>query len=266
MSLNRIVTFGFIVLLISAMLYDWYNDMPFWIYVVLILSYLIIHIAGSFNLSMRFFLPVKYKGKPESNAIAITFDDGPVPGKTEKILEILSQYKVLATFFCIGNRIDKHPALVKRIYNEGHLLANHTYWHGKTFDLQSSAKIEKELLDTDVALKKAVGLTPRFFRPPYGVTNPMVASAVKQRGYETIGWSVRSFDTITQDSSVLMKRVTKSLKAGDMILFHDYCDVTIEILPALLEHINKLGLKIVRADELLNEKAYVEEYSLPKSH
>ncbi len=240
--------------------------MPFWIYIILILSYLIIHIAGSIFLSMQFFLPAKFKGRAESNAIAITFDDGPVPGKTEKILEILSQHKIHASFFCIGNRVDDHPALVKRIYNEGHLLANHSYWHGKTFDLQSSLKIEKELMDTDVALKKTIGLTPRFFRPPYGVTNPMVARAVKKRGYETIGWSVRSFDTIIHDSSALMKRVTKSLKAGDMILFHDYCEVTIEILPALLDHINKLGLKIVRVDELLNERAYVEELGLPQSH
>ena len=94
----------------------------------------------------------------------------------------------------------------------------------------------------------------------------MVAKAVKQRGYETIGWSVRSFDTVIHDSSALMKRLTKSLKAGDIILFHDYCDVTIEILPALLDHIKKLGLKIVRADELLNEKGYVEESYLQQSH
>jgi peptidoglycan-N-acetylglucosamine deacetylase len=265
MPLNRIITLRFIVLLTSAMIYDWYTEMPLWIYIILIVSYLIIHIAGSIILSMQFFLPVKCKGKAESNAIAITFDDGPVPGKTEKILEILSQHKVLASFFCIGNRIEEHPDLVKRIHNEGHLLANHSYWHGKTFDFQSSSKIIKELMDTDVALKNTIGLTPRFFRPPYGVTNPMVASAVKQRGYETIGWSVRSFDTVIHDSSALMKRVIKSLRAGDMILFHDYCDVTIEILPALLDHIHTLGLKIVRADELLNEKGYVEENHLQQS-
>jgi len=252
-------------LLGSAVLYDWYGDLPYWIYLVLILTYLVIHIRGSVVLSMRFFLPVKYKGKLESNAIAITFDDGPVPGNTEKILEILNQYNVHATFFCIGNRVDEHPALTKRIYNEGHLLGNHSYWHGKTFDLQSSTKIEKELADTDLSLKKVVGVTPRFFRPPYGVTNPMVATAVKRGGYETIGWSVRSFDTVIKDSNTLMKRVTKSLKGGDMILLHDYCDVTIAILPALLDHINKLGLKIVRADELLNERAYVEDAILPQS-
>lgn len=266
MSLNRLVTIGFIALLISAIAYDAYSSMPFWVYSILILCYLVVHAAGSIILSMQFFLPVKYKGSSQSQSIAITFDDGPIPGKTERILEILRKYQVRATFFCIGNRIDKNTALVKRIHDEGHLLGNHSYWHGKTFDLQSSSKIEKELSDTDLALKKAIGITPRFFRPPYGVTNPMVARAVKHRKYETIGWSVRSFDTITPNSGALMKRITKSLKSGDMILLHDYCDVTISILPALLEHINKLGLKIVRADELLNEKAYVEELILPQSH
>jgi peptidoglycan-N-acetylglucosamine deacetylase len=266
MSLNKVVTYSFIALLASVMLYDWFSAVPHWIYIVLIIIYLILHIAGSIILSMRFFLPVKYKAASKSNAVAITFDDGPVPGRTEKILEILNRHRAHATFFCIGNRVDEHPALVKRIYDEGHLLGNHSYWHGKTFDLQSSTKIEKELMDTDSALKKAVGVTPRFFRPPYGVTNPMVADAVRQRGYETIGWSIRSFDTMSQDSNALMKRVTKSLKGGDMILFHDYCDVTIEILPALLDHISKLGLKIVRADELLNERGYVEEISLAQSH
>ena len=84
----------------------------------------------------------------------------------------------------------------------------------------------------------------------------MVAKAVKKGGYKTIGWTIRSFDTFIKDSAVLMKRVTKSLKAGDVILFHDNGNTTLEILPALLDHVSKLGLKIVRLDELLNEKAY----------
>ncbi len=262
MSLNKVVTNSFIALLGSVMLYDCFNAVPHWIYIVIIVLYLILHIAGSIILSMRFFLPVRYKGDSQSTSIAITFDDGPFAGKTEKILEILNRHRAHATFFCIGNRVDQHPALVKRIHDEGHLLGNHSYWHGKTFDLQSSTKIEQELIDTDSALKKAAGVTPRFFRPPYGVTNPMVADAVKLRGYETIGWSVRSFDTMSNDSNALLKRVTKSLKGGDIILFHDHCDVTIEILPALLEYIHKLGLKIVRADQLLNEPGYVEENHL----
>jgi peptidoglycan/xylan/chitin deacetylase (PgdA/CDA1 family) len=259
------VTFSFVVLLGAVILYDWYSTTPLWVYIVLIISYIIIHTVGSIVLSMRFFLPVKYKGMVESNSIAITFDDGPIPGKTEKILEILNQHKTPATFFCIGHRVDHYPTLVKNIHDAGHLIGNHSYWHGKLFDLQSSSKIKKELVDTDSSIKKAIGNTPLFFRPPYGVTNPMVASAVKQQGYKTIGWSVRSFDTITPDPVALMKRVTKSLKGGDIILLHDYCDVTIKILPDLLDHIAKLGLKIVRVDELLNERGYVERLNLPQS-
>ncbi|MBA4055584.1 MAG: polysaccharide deacetylase family protein, partial [Marivirga sp.] len=126
-----------------------------------------------------------------------------------------------------------------------------------TFDLQTTGRIVKELVDTDQTILKAIGVKPRLFRPPYGVTNPMVASAVKKGGYKTIGWSIRSFDTVIKDSATLLERITKPLKGGDVILLHDYSNTTLEILPALLDHISKVGLKIVRVDELLNEKAYV---------
>ena len=207
-------------------------------------------------LSAEFFLPVLYVGDRNSNKIAITFDDGPIPVMTEKILDVLNTHKVPAAFFCIGNRVHDYPALIKRMHESGHLIGNHSYWHGPMFDLQSPDKIAKELADTDVAIQKAINKKPNFFRPPFGVTNPMVASAVKRRGYKTIGWTVRSFDTMTKNGNALLDRVTNSLKGGDVILFHDYSTATLEMLPAFLEQVAILGLKIVRIDELLNEKAY----------
>jgi len=205
---------------------------------------------------MQFFLPVRWKGDEHSNSIAITFDDGPVPGRTEKILDILKSGQVRAAFFCIGSRVADYPALAKRIHDAGHLLGNHSYWHGKTFDLQTSKKIARELTDTDEIIHRTIGVRPNFFRPPYGVTNPMVARAVRKGGYKTIGWTKRSLDTFITSPAALMNRVTKSLKAGDVILFHDNSNTTLEILPDLFDHVEKLGLKIVRLDELLNEKAY----------
>ena len=136
------------------------------------------------------------------------------------------------------------------------MIGNHSYWHKATFDLQTAGKIGKELSDTDESIQQAIGVKPNLFRPPYGVTNPMVARAVKKAGYTTIGWSVRSFDTVIKDGVVLKKRITRSLKGGDVILLHDYSNTTLEILPALLDHISSVGLKIVRVDELLNQKAY----------
>jgi peptidoglycan/xylan/chitin deacetylase (PgdA/CDA1 family) len=115
----------------------------------------------------------------------------------------------------------------------------------------------EELKKTDHAIEKAICKKPRFFRPPYGVTNPNLAKAIKKGGYITMGWSVRSFDTITKDETKLFERVTQNLKGGDVILLHDYCDSTIRMLPRLLKHIEQIGLKVVRLDVLLNEEAYV---------
>lgn len=246
----------FIILFAALLLLDQKEDLPVWSYVLVVLAFILVQAYGSAVLSAQFFMPVKYKAD-SANCIALTFDDGPVPGKTEEILKMLASHHVKAAFFCIGHRVADNPALTKRVFDAGHLIGNHSYWHRATFDLQTAGKIGKELRDTDESILKAIGVKPILFRPPYGVTNPMVASAVKKGGYTTVGWSVRSFDTVIKDGEVLKKRITRSLKGGDVILLHDYSNTTLEILPALLDHITAIGLKIVRVDELLNQKAYV---------
>lgn len=251
---NTNITFG--ISLIILVLLDWGFDISTWYYVIVIVVYIAIQSYGAIFVSAGFFVPIKCKGDRQHRAVTITFDDGPLPLMTAKILTILQEYKVPATFFCIGNRIHKHPDIVARIHAEGHLVGNHTFTHGKFFDLQSTNQMVHELEQTDSEIEKTIGLKPRFFRPPYGVTNPNLAKAIKNGNYVTIGWSVRSLDTISIDEEKLFKRVTRKLQAGDVILFHDYCDITIRILPRVLDHIQKLGLKVVRLDELMNEKAY----------
>jgi peptidoglycan-N-acetylglucosamine deacetylase len=236
---------------------DIFRPTSLWAYALPVILYAGFQVYGSVALSAGFFVPVKFKASSAVNAIALSFDDGPIAGKTEKVLDILKTHQATAIFFCIGNRVTDHPDLARRIHDEGHLLGNHSYWHGKTFDLQSSRKIAEELKQTDLAIQKSIGCVPRFFRPPYGVTNPMVAAAVKSGHHVTIGWSIRSFDTTIKDSSKLFERLTSKLAAGDIILFHDYSDSMIDILPAFLKHVSELGLKIVRIDELLSERAYV---------
>jgi peptidoglycan/xylan/chitin deacetylase (PgdA/CDA1 family) len=257
MLTHRTVNIIFILLLLILVMANVYSGLSVWIIVAMAAIYLSIQVYGSVVLDAQFFLPVKYKGYSTVKTVAITFDDGPIPGKTEQILDILRASQVKASFFCIGYRMKENTVLTRRIYEEGHLIANHSFWHGKTFDLQTPGKISVELKDTDFIIEQMTGRKPRFFRPPYGVTNPMVASAVRKGNYVTVGWSVRSFDTMIKDSARLMRRVTSGLKAGDILLFHDHGNATIEILPDLLAHISGLGLKIVRVDELLNEKAYV---------
>lgn len=247
----------FFLLVLVLMIADVFGGVNVWLYIIAGLIFISFHVYGSIYLAAEFFVPVKFKGAHDSGAVALSFDDGPLPEKTERILEILKLHKVRATFFCIGHRVAANPDIVRRINHEGHILGNHSYWHGRLFDLQLPEKIADELKQTDTVIEKSVGKKLRFFRPPYGVTNPMVASAIKAGNYVTIGWSLRSFDTMTKDSSKLLQRLTSRVKSGDIVLFHDYSDAMLEILPAFLDHLNQVGLKIVNVDELLNEKAYV---------
>ncbi len=233
-----------------------FNISSLW-YLMVLALYLVAQGLGSALIDSQFFIKTICRGDPFKNAIAITFDDGPIPGDTETILEILKTHHVPAAFFCIGNRVNKNPELALRIHNEGHLLGNHSYNHGKFFSLQSAGKICTELDQTDSAIRNIIGRQPRYFRPPYGVTNPMLASALRQANHITVGWSIRSLDTATKSKEALMKRLTKRLRGGDVILFHDYPQLTKEILPEFLETVKARGLTIERLDSVLNEPAYV---------
>jgi len=247
----------FVILLAVIIVADNQLDISVWYYVMLIVGYILLQTYGCLFVSAGFFVPIRWKGAPQSNAVAITFDDGPLPALTDKVLEILKSHQAQAAFFCIGHRVEKHPEIISRIHEQGHIVGNHTFLHGKFFDLQLPSKMYNELQNTDYVIENAIGRKPRFFRPPYGVTNPALAYAIRKGGYVTMGWSVRSFDTVSKEDEKLFNRVTQNLKGGDVILFHDYCEITIRILPRVLEHINKIGLKVVRLDTLMNEQPYV---------
>lgn len=254
MSKYYIVSTTFLVTFITSLIVDGAFEVPLYWYVALIVLFLLVSAAGSVILSLEYFVPVITRGN--SGGVALSFDDGPAAGHTDKVLDILRRFNAPATFFCIGKRIIENELVAKRIHEEGHVIGNHSFFHRATFDLQSSTMIMKELYDTDMAIQKIVGKRPRFFRPPYGVTNPMVAKAVRIRNYKVVGWSIRSFDTVSKDSKKLLARVVGPLKDGDIILFHDHCNITLEILPLVLQHIAKSGLKVVRIDQLTDERPY----------
>jgi peptidoglycan/xylan/chitin deacetylase (PgdA/CDA1 family) len=254
--MSKKVNWIFVAIMIGLLFIHKWMDVPVWIYAAIVVGYVGAQVYGSSVLSFGFYLPVLWRGNETSDAVALTFDDGPVAGRTEKILDILRQHETPAAFFCIGKRVEAHQQLVHRMHDAGHLVANHSFYHRTTFDLQSAAAIGTELQTTDQAIERAIGVKPIYFRPPFGVTNPMVASAVRKGKYKTIGWSIRSLDTVISDPERLLRRITRSLKGGDIILLHDHGPCTVDILSDLIKQISALGLKIVRVDELLNEKAY----------
>ncbi|WP_423737655.1 polysaccharide deacetylase family protein [Chitinophaga caseinilytica] len=211
---------------------------------------------GAINVRSNYFVRTHSKGKRSDKSVALSFDDGPLTEFTPQILDILAQFNVRAAFFCIGHRVEQEPALMKRIVGEGHLVGNHSFSHSPTFDLQTTAAMKTDLARANEVIKSATGLQPRLFRPPYGVTNPMLARAIRKGKFIAVGWSVRSFDTVIKDEDKLFERVTKKIEAGDIFLFHDTAAATVRILPALIKQLKRDGFAIKRLDELLNIPAY----------
>ncbi|HMH32279.1 MAG TPA: polysaccharide deacetylase family protein, partial [Puia sp.] len=189
--------------------------------------------------------------------IAFSFDDGPADRYTESILKILKEHQVESAFFCIGKNIHGREQVLKQIHAEGHMIGNHSYTHGPLFDLLSPARMLADLQLMDQVMSEVLSLRPRLFRPPYGVTNPNLAQAIRKGGYVPVGWSIRSLDTVNRDEKRLFKKITGSLRPGAIILFHDTSQTTLAILPALIRYVKEKGYEITRLDKLLKLDPYV---------
>jgi peptidoglycan/xylan/chitin deacetylase (PgdA/CDA1 family) len=247
---------GFVVVFMAIMVLNIFYPIPRMVYPVLLLAYILLVFWGSYFIQSDFFVKAHYKGDKNRKAIAITFDDGPMQEFTPRLLDLLKTEKVSAGFFLIGRNVEASPTLAKRIVDEGHLVGNHSYSHTYWFSMNSAKSILADLKQSDEQLVKATGLKPRFFRPPYGVTNPMVAKAVKEGGYDCIGWNIRTYDTNATSAEQLLQKSLKNLSNGDIILFHDWGKHTIGILSDFIAEVRKRGFEIVRLDELLGAKAY----------
>lgn len=210
---------------------------------------------GSARISSCFFVPVRYQGPADQRHIALTFDDGPTE-QTLEILAILRRQAVPATFFCIGQRVRQQPAIVQQMQVEGHLIANHSFSHGYFFDLLSTNQFWHELQQTDEAIQKAIGRRPRLFRPPYGVTTPGLAAAIRQGGYTCVGWNVRTMDTVTPDATQLRHRAVKGLAPGTIFLFHDHVTATARMLEDFIIEARSQNYEFVPLDRLLNLQPY----------
>lgn len=225
-------------------------------FVLLLATYSVIVFWGCYNIQSQFFLPVVCSADVTEKQIAISFDDGPTPHYTSDVLKILNDKNIEAAFFCIGKRIKEHPAILTQIHEGGHLIGNHSYSHHFWFDLYSTKKMQADLAATDKMVKEVTGLTPKLFRPPYGVINPMVKKAIVKGAYIPIGWSVRSMDTVIKDEKQLLQKVCNALRPGAIFLFHDTSASTISALPLFIDYAIQEGYEIIRLDKLLKLHPY----------
>ena len=220
----------------------------FGIVIILFIALTLFLVWASADVGSNIYLKTVCKGDSGQRVVALTFDDGPDELMTPKVLDVLNKYNIKATFFLVGIKVDKHPDIVRRIVSEGHIVANHTYSHSGLFPLSSEQKVKQELL----MCKKSVGLSPKLFRPPFGVTNPLIGRGVNSLGFQTIGWSVRSLDTVDSKSrNEICQRVKARLHPDAIILLHDRCKQADELLEKIIHTTLENNYSFVSLEEML---------------
>ncbi|HLO72161.1 MAG TPA: polysaccharide deacetylase family protein [Flavipsychrobacter sp.] len=238
---------GIDVLYLSGAIDWWWLLIPVVIYIHLL-------VFGAIYIQWNFYVKSYNKGV-QSRHVALTFDDGPAT-YTSVILDVLKKEGVQAAFFSIGKNAVANPEIVKRWHADGHLIGNHSYDHGFNFDWKTSKAMQEEINKTNNAIMQIAGVTPKLFRPPYGVTNPNLAKAITRSGMYSIGWNVRSFDTTAKNKADLEARILNRLKGGDIVLLHDSQQITAEILTDLIRKAREKGFTFVRVDKLIDLKPY----------
>jgi peptidoglycan-N-acetylglucosamine deacetylase len=174
--------------------------------------------------------------------VRLTFDDGPNPAATPKIIETLSAYGTVATFFVVGERAAAYPAIVRREMREGHSVGNHSWDHADLTTL-TQAQVESELQRTDDVVKRATGTTPTKWRPPYGATNTIVDTAAEDVGLTSMWlWTVDPSDWADPPATTVRDRVLQAVRPGSVVLLHDGTGAnTAEALPMILDGLAERG-------------------------
>lgn len=229
------------------------ESFPFLYFFIVSLLWLTCTVIGSFNILWNYFLNAVNHVHTDTNNVAITFDDGPHPVFTPQVLALLKKHNAKATFFCIGKNAAQYPDLVKQIVNNGHSIGNHSYNHANNFGFLNSKKVVTEIQKTDKILQEITGKKVKTFRPPFGVTNPNIAKAIRHTQHQVMGWNVRSLDTVIQSENKIFKRITKKLNAGDIILLHDSSLKSVLVVERLLLFLKKRELSSVTVEELLQK-------------
>lgn len=189
------------------------------------------------------------RGVGRAKRIALTFDDGPHPDYTNKLLDILKAKKVKATFFVIGHMVDKYPDLVRREAQEGHEVANHTYSH-VTLTKIPPEEIDVEYQANNDAIRRATGKSPRYCRPPGGDHNVEVLRRAGSLGLTTVLWTDDPGDYLNPADSILFDSETAALSPGGVILLHDGSKSTLDTLGRFIDSARAKGYQFVSLDEL----------------
>lgn len=226
----------------------------YWLITIATIIVLAFFVRASADIGSGIYLKSFCRKSTTEKILSLTFDDGPDEIMTPKVLDVLKQYNIKATFFLIGEKVLQHPQIVERIISEGHIVGNHTHSHKTTFPLSCAKMVDEELQNCSNAIAEVSSRQPKLFRPPFGVTNPIIGCIVRQKGLDSVGWSIRSLDTISRRSrEEVCLGVVKQLHPGAVILLHDRCNDADILLRMLIPKIIEKKYKFTTIDNLIQK-------------
>lgn len=181
-------------------------------------------------------------------AVAITIDDGPDPDITPRVLALLDDHSIKATFFCIGEKVERHADLVREMVRRGHAIENHTQRHRHNFSLLGPGGLTDEIGRAQETIAAVTGTRPLFFRAPAGLRNPFLDPVLSRLGLQLASWTRRGFDTVSRDTEAVLGKLTRDLGGGDILLLHDgHASRTRSGQPLILEVLPQLLTAVARA-------------------
>lgn len=183
--------------------------------------------------------------------IALTFDDGPHPTLTPKLLDILKEKGVKVTFFVLGSCVDANPEVLQRAAAEGHEIGNHS-WDHKAFPRSGGSGVASQINQTNTAIESATGKKPVLVRPPYGATNSTITKRLNEEfGLKVIMWDVDPLDWKSRNSARVQDEILKATKPGSIVLSHDIHPTTVGAMAATIDALKEKGFQFVTVSELI---------------
>lgn len=198
---------------------------------------------------------VVYSIPTQQKLVALTFDDGPDPRFTPQILDELEKKRVRATFFMVGQEMEKHPDIVKRAISQGNVIANHTYTHPHDIEADTRAQTIRELEKCEETIESFTGKRAHLFRPPRGLVDGSVFQIAEDEGYKTTLWTVCADHHDAPTPELMAKRVLDHIRPGAIILVHDgrlnsrWKDV--KATPLIIDELTRRGYRFVTLPELM---------------
>jgi peptidoglycan/xylan/chitin deacetylase (PgdA/CDA1 family) len=216
------------------------------------LAYVGLVLGAVFSLRWRVFVDAVVRGPRDARGVALTFDDGPDPKWTPRILATLAHHKAKATFFLVGKKAEEHPEVVRAILEAGHAVGLHSYAHDRLFALRRERRVREDLERGLEVLEKLTGQRPTLFRPPIGHTNPAIARVVDSLDLTVVGWSAAGRDGL-ESARVedVVSRIRRDLREGTIVLLHDAPErgsrepAAVKALPLILDALAAERLDVV---------------------